>query len=81
MAQHRTKQEKITASIRREQQYSLQDLALDETPLHLQPKRKALSSENLIPYSTKFITSDLVRTFLSAAFVFGALIGVWMYFN
>ena len=79
MAQHRTKQEKMNAQIRREQQYSLNDLKLDAPPAHLRPNGKSPSSDKMLIMSARFIWLDLLRTFIASGFVFGVLIGIWLY--
>lgn len=78
MAIHRTKEQKMTAQLRREQLYSLPDITEMKTE-KLQKKSDASGSTTLLSYPQKMIIHDLLRTFFSLAVILGILVVVWWY--
>lgn len=84
MAQHRTKQEKQEAQIRREEKlnYSLNDISKnDSKPASLAEALKSKSKVKDKPESTivnqQFLRKDLIHTAVSTLVVLGILLVTW----
>ena len=78
MSIHRTKEQKISAQLKREQLYSLGNISSSQTE-KLAKKEAPIVNTTLITYPEKLIIQDLLRTVISLIIVVGLLGFAWWY--
>lgn len=87
MAQHRTKQDKMAAQMRREEQlqYNLSQLyteqSLSNDTLTHKPKPTISSKQLSQQFNLKHLKADFLRSGVSALVIVTALIGLWFWLS